>query len=497
MLVTCQQMQQAEEAAIGRGVSAAALMEEAGKGIAGVVRQFFPRPGTLVLCLGKGNNAGDALVAARELHGDGWRLLARLAFPVLDFKELPARHWRELAGKITAISGEGALGGAPGLPVVALDGLLGIGAAGPLGGALRKLAAEMNGLRHTRHATVVAMDIPSGLDGDTGLPGEGGVMADITVTVGGVKAGLVADAAANHVGRLALVELSGLTSAQGDEQGRILTAGALRAKLPRRPFDFHKGQAGRVGIIAGSREFSGAAALAALGALRGGAGLVTVLAKEDAHALIAAKTAAEAMVKPVGDYREALTMGFDVIAAGPGTGMAADNEIATVIRQFGGPMVIDADALTMLGGGRLRALHEAAGPRLLTPHPGEMARIADASHSRRETAERFAAAHPKAVLLLKACRSIIAAKGQPACCNTTGHPGMATGGMGDVLTGLCAALIAQGASPFDAACLGAWLSGRAAELAVSTGGQSQESLLAGDVAGNLGSAFGDLKAGVW
>jgi len=494
MIVTCSQMREIEEAAFTRGVAAGDLMEKAGCGIAGVIRQFFPHPGTLVLYLGKGNNAGDALVAARELQKLGWRLQARLAFPEREFKDLPAKHWLAVSSHVGSDKAAS--------PVVQLDGLLGIGATGPLSGDMLALACEMNELRKSGHAATIAMDIPSGLNGDTGAPGDGCVEADITVTIGHVKSGLLADTATRHVGRLAVVPLPELASGSGDSSAAVLTAAVLRGKLPRRSFDFHKGNAGRAGIIAGSRGFTGAGVLAATGALRGGAGLVTLFVKEDVYPIMAAKAPPEVMVRLITDYREVLEEPFDALAIGPGLGFESGHEVLDVIRHSTVPAVLDADALTMLARSDENPLLSSSAQRLLTPHPGEMARLI-AKHpewmglDRRSLAGAFAAEHPGCTLLLKGARTVIAQTGEATRFNTTGTPAMATGGMGDVLTGLCAALMAQGVSCFDSACLGAWLSGRAAEIALTTGGQSIESLAAGDVLVHLGAAFGDLKAGVY
>ena len=297
MLTTCREMQEAETRAFEDGISAAGLMETAGQGIARVIRQFFPAPGTAVLFLGGGNNAGDALVAGRELAHHGWRLLARLAVEPERMKPLAFSHWQSLQGvrRITA-NDEIESGG----PLLCLDGLLGIGASGPLRAPLRGMAAEMNRLRLSHGAVTVAMDIPSGLDGDTGLPAEDAVVADLTVTVAAAKAGLVADEATHHVGRLALVPLPELAPYFAGFTGpELLTPGLLRGWAPRRSFDFHKGQAGRVGIIAGSRGYYGAAVLACLGALRGGAGLVTLLVKDDSYETLARMVPPEIMVRPV------------------------------------------------------------------------------------------------------------------------------------------------------------------------------------------------------
>ena len=494
MIVTCSLMQQLEAKAFARGVSAASLMEQAGQGIASAVSQFFPRPGQLVLYLGKGNNAGDALVAGRELQRHGWTLVARMASEPGQMKPLPLAHWQSLAGKVQATETVPDFHG----PVVLLDGLLGIGASGPLTGVMRALAVEMNLLRRTRHAVTVAMDIPSGLNGDTGEPCPDAVMADVTTTVAQVKQGLLADAALDHVGRLVVVPLPDLQGDLTAEGREVITSTLLRPLLPRRSFGMHKGQAGRVAIIAGSRGFLGAGVLASHGALRGGAGLITLFAKPDAYDLLAMKLPPEVMVKPVTTYLETLN-GYDAIAIGPGLGFDHEGEVLSVIREARQPVIVDADALTILA---KHGIPGVQGPRLLTPHPGEMARIIHSQPEwqgldRPSLAEAFAQAHASCTLLFKGSRTVIATSGQSTRFNTTGHPGMATGGIGDVLTGLCAALIAQGEGLHDAASLGSWLVGRAAEISLSSGDRSQESLSAADIADTLGRAFDGLREGCW
>jgi NAD(P)H-hydrate epimerase len=500
MVVTCREMQDAEEAAFARGISAASLMEEAGEGIAKVIGGFFPRAGHAVLFLGKGNNAGDALVAARHLIAGGWQVHARPAFDPAEFKELPAEHWRSLEGKMRVMRGPGEIAQLEGR-VVLVDGLVGIGATGPLGGPLAAAAGEMNHLRKSRHAVTVALDIPSGLDPVSGIPGAACVEADLTITIAQVKDALVADAAVDAVGRLALVTLRGLPDAKGDDTRCALTARILRPLLPRRPFDFHKGRAGRVAVVAGSRGFLGAAALCAEGALRGGAGLVTIYAKQETYALIAPLAPREVMVKAVNDYGDAMLDHPDALAIGPGLGFEHEGEVLALIRRAQAPAVIDADALSMLARRGWESLTGSGAPRLLTPHPGELARLAEREPAFKDASRAGAARavvdkFPDATVLLKGARTIIATRGRPLCFNTTGNPGMASGGMGDVLTGLCAALAAQRVALHDAACLGAWLSGRAAEIAVRDGAHSQESLSAGVVGGLLGAAFEDLRAGV-
>ena len=494
MVVTSSQMLAAEQSVIANGVSAEALMEDASAGIFQVLQQFLPSPGTAVLYLGKGNNAGDALVVARHLHAAGWKLAARCVFPVEEFKELPARHWHDLGGRIVTLARPGEVLADEKGPVIILDGILGTGASPvPLRGDLADAVQEMNELRRRRHAFTVAIDIPTGLGA-----GDLAVEADLTVTIGFAKNMLLEDHAARHVGRLALVPLKDVPEVHGDASQRILTADQLLPSLPCRPFEFHKGQAGRVAVVAGSRGYLGAAVLSASGALRGGAGLVTLYAKEDVYPLVAPLAPAEVMVKPVRDYRELFRDPVDTIAVGPGLGLGHEDEILAVLSRADVPVVVDADALNMLARRGMDVLRKNSAPRLLTPHPGELDRLA--AHfpewktlSRRDLALDFTGKFPHATLLLKGSRTVIASSGHPLSFNTTGNPGMASGGMGDVLTGLCAALAAQGTPLHEAACLGAWLSGRSAELAILSGHSSPESLCAGDVLRHLGPAFLSLR----
>jgi len=262
--------------------------------------------------------------------------------------------------------------------------------------------------------------------------------------------------------------------------------------LPRREFGAYKNQFGRIGIVAGSRGLTGAAVLCTMGALRAGGGLVELFVPEEIHALVAAIAPAEAMVKPIESYGSLLREKVDVWAVGPGLGRAAAGAVLEMIANAERPMVIDADGLNILSGD-VTILARSAGPRLLTPHPGEMKHLLpNANGSRAEIATEFCEKYPIA-LLLKGSRTIVAQRGRPLSYNTTGNPGMATGGMGDVLTGVCAALIGQHLSLYDAARLGAWLCGRAAEIAIFNGTASQESLLPTDVIENLGLAFEDVR----
>ncbi len=457
-------------------------MEEAGVGIARALAKFFPRPGKCIVFAGKGHNAGDAFVAARWLARAGWEIETRLVFPEKDLSELTGKKLRELREEKCATN---FLRG----PTILLDGLLGLGARPPLREPIRAACREINSLG--ARARVVAIDLPSGLDGDTGEADDDCVRADFTITVGAAKSGLVADTAIDFVGRLELVPLAELQPDGGTGAG-LATPEALRDLLPRRGYSAYKNQFGRIGLVAGSRGFTGAAIMSSLGALRGGAGLVELFVPEEIYEIVATAAPPEVMVKPVKSYADLLEEPIDVWAVGPGLGQARAAEILALIREAEQPMVIDADGLNILAE-NMETLKKARGPRLLTPHPGEMKRLfPNEKLPRAKLAAKFCDQYA-VTLLLKGSRTIVAEAGCPLSYNTTGNPGMATGGMGDVLTGVCAGLLGQKLSPNDAARLGAWLCGRAAELALSPGDASEESLLPRDVLGHLGPAFNELR----
>ncbi len=479
-------MRAAEEAAFARGVSAEALMDQAATGIAATVVEFFPKPGRCVVFGGKGNNGGDAFAAAQILRARGWAIEVRAIFPEADCSELGRKKLRALqAAKIPRAQPTTS-------HTVVLDGLLGLGTKPPLRDPIRGACREINELRRSRHAFVVAVDLPSGLDGDSGEADNDAVVADLTITIGATKRGLVADRALDFVGRLEVVALDELAFGAADA-ATVATARSLGGLLPPRRFGAYKNQFGRVGIVAGSKGFTGAAVLCSLGALRAGAGLVELFVPEDIYPILAAAVAPEVMVKPVASYRDLLEEPIDLWAVGPGLGQTHAEEILALIENAEQPMVLDADGLNIVAK-KMSAFELAAGSRLVTPHPGEMKRLFPLENvSRAEHALQFIDKY-KATLLFKGSRTIVAEKGKPLSYNTTGNPGMATGGMGDVLTGVCAALWAQKLNSFDAARLGAWVCGRAAELAIFYGRASEQSLLPSDLVRHLGTAFKSLRA---
>lgn len=482
--LTCEGMQLLERRAFGNGATPEGLMEKAGRGIAEALMRRYPRPGRAVACIGSGNNGGDALVALKYLARAGWAVSVRCAVEQGRLRALPRKKWRELGTSVRENGGAGNR--------ILLDGLLGIGANGALREPLAGLAAWMNRQRCRHDTDVVAMDIPSGIDGDTGEPSGGAVVADLTLAVGVPKRGLLMPAAVNHTGALETVPVVDLP-VPGDGDLFLNDVHSLCGLLPRRPHDFHKGNAGRVGVVAGSRGMLGAAVLCASAALRAGAGLVTLYCLEENYPVLAPMLPPEVMLAPVGSLSEIDLEMLDVLAVGPGMGSAGDDAFFDMLERSTGPVVIDADGLNRIArAGAGRCLRPGM---VVTPHPGEMRRLFPQSETmgRLETVRGFARSHPGVCLLFKGARSLVSDCGDTAYVNGSGHAGMAGAGQGDVLTGVIAALAGQGVGTLESARLAAWLCGRSAELAVSHGGQSAQSLTAGDVIAHLGAAFRELR----
>ncbi|MEK3732245.1 NAD(P)H-hydrate dehydratase [Paenibacillus sp. FSL M8-0334] len=444
-----------------------------------------------LILVGKGNNGGDGLVAARHLRDAGVRVTLLFAAEPSALAGAAAlqRDAAAALGIPARVHGADAvdMGAFTGI----VDALLGTGAAGAPRGAYAALiqAANDSGL------PIVSADIPSGLDADTGALHEPCIRAAVTVCLAFLKRGLVQCPGAEAAGRVVLRAI-GIPRSLGREQGvstHLLTPEVLRSELgadparPRQP-EGHKGTYGHVLAVAGSRTMSGAGLLCARAALRAGSGLVT-WAVPGALVLPLAGASPELMLAPGTDEADAnadggywnesaadrileLAGSRDVLAVGPGMGRFDGDTrwLRRIWEEWQGPLVIDADALNMLAAAEdAHAWPRRAADTILTPHPGEMARLAGLStaevqRDRIACATRYAAAQG-VTLVLKGARTVVALPDGSAYINTTGHPGMATGGSGDVLTGIIAGLLAQGYSAGAAAALGVWLHGLAGERA--------------------------------
>src|SRR6266480_4353974 len=464
-------MRAAEESAVARGVTIETLMDQAGAGVARTVRQFFPKPARCLVFAGKGHNGGDALVAAEQLQRIGWKIDIRLPFVEETCSELTQKKLKAL--RDATPKSPDTLDRAP--HIIILDGLLGTGAKAFLREPVRTAVREINRLRRDENAFVFAVDVPTGLDADSGENDpEDSVVADFTLTIGFAKHGLIVDSALNFVGRIQIVPLPGLWPEGGAPNELAAGPYSLSPLLPRRRFSAYKNEFGRIGVVAGSKGFVGAALMTAEGALRAGAGLVEVFVPEEIYEVAASAAPVEAMVKPVRRYRDLLDeKEIDVWALGPGLGKARASEILNLIEIAPQPMIVDADGLNIVAD-KIDVLRSCRGPRLLTPHPGEMRRLMEVGKmARAGIARNFCDQFP-ITLLLKGSRTIVCERGKPISYNTTGNPGMASGGMGDVLT-----------------VVSACLAGR--EMSIFQDGASEESLLASDVLAHLGAAFNELR----
>ena len=486
------------------GIAVPALMEQAGRRVAEAALLLLgQRSGRVLVLAGKGNNGGDGFVAARILRAAGVQVTAVLIAPAEEYAGEAARTLAEARAAGVQVAEW------PEIPLAScdlvIDALFGTGFHGPARGVPRALIEAANALG----VPILSVDVPSGLNADTGQPEGPAVHATATVTMGLPKVGLLVYPGAELAGTIYVADI-GYPRALADDPTiptHLVTPEMVRRALPARPLDSHKGSYGRSLIVAGSVGFTGAAALAALGALRSGAGLVTLCVPAGIYPIVAGMVL-EAMPRPVDDddgrlaasawsaIREA-SASADAIAAGPGLGISAG--VGTVVEGLlreGRPLVLDADALNTLAG-RADLLTEAAGPLVITPHPGELARLTGAAtptiQTDRLAAARAAAARFRCVVVLKGARTVVARPGGVAFIVPTGNPGMASGGMGDVLTGMIASFMGQGMPPDVAAWSAAYLHGLAADLIAAERGIV--GILAGDVAHRLPVAIARVRRG--
>ena len=444
------------------GVPQPVLMENAGRSAAQVLERLFPR-GRVVAVVGSGNNGGDALVLLRTLAAWGRPVTAVLAGDrdgsegLLHGREIPTLSDEELDG-----ADGGALAGAE----VLVDGILGTG----ITGAPRERQAAAIRAVNRADAPVLALDIPSGVDADTGAVAGEAVDARVTVAFGWPKLGSLLQPGRSRVGRLVAVEIGFPELPEGRFAGTVVTPGWVRAHRPGRGPDAHKYEVGTLLLVAGRPGMAGAAVLAGRAALRTGVGLLRVASPPENRAILQ-EAVPEAIYVDATDedaLEEALG-GSDAVAVGPGLGRdeAAARLLERVVAGGETPLLLDADALTLAGEGVV-SLEEVGGgrPVVLTPHAGEMARISafdkDAIAQDRLVAARETAEALGCVVLLKGLPSLVARPGGSFLVDAVATSDLAAGGMGDVLTGAVGAFLAQGAGPAEAAGLALHVSGRAA-----------------------------------
>jgi NAD(P)H-hydrate epimerase len=463
------------------GLPGLVLMENAATGVVDVVRDAFPEAHSLLILCGGGNNGGDGLAAARHLHNGGHEVEV-LLFADPERLSADAKSNLDVARAIHVpvhiVEGEdlGSLDAAleAGRDLV-VDALLGTGIDRPLGGRLQAAAERVL----AAGTPVVAVDVPSGLNGSLSTVPGPVLDADITVTFGALKVCHTLPPACHRCGDVAVVDI-GIPPSVLEAQCRRwwVERGDAELLLPDRARDAHKGRFGHVLLIAGSEGRGGAVALAANAAVVAGAGLVTMAVPQPVVPVVDA-ACLEAMTHPIavtatGEIRnpDALAPALEratVAAVGPGmgTGDGAARTLEWVLEHWPGPLVLDADAINLLAG-RGETLAGRSIPAVLTPHPGELARFLDTSIDDvvddRVGAAREAAAAARSVVVAKGFRSVIADPGGEVWINPTGDAALASGGSGDVLTGTVAAMLAHGLDPDRAATVACWLHGRAGEL---------------------------------
>jgi hydroxyethylthiazole kinase-like uncharacterized protein yjeF len=485
----------AEQALMAR-LPPGALMQRAAAALAAVCAGLVPRVygSRVVVLAGSGDNGGDGLYAGARLARRGARVLAVAAGTRVH--EAGAGALRAAGGRVTAP-------GDPGLPAtmneadLVLDGLLGIGGRGGLREPQAALAALAEAARTDSGTRVVAVDLPSGVDADTGEVTGAAVRADVTVTFGTWKAGLLVDPGAGHAGLAQLADI-GLAPFLPAPAAVAYGAGDVAALLPRPGRESDKYRRGVLGIVAGSDRFTGAAALAVGGALRGGAGMVRLVSAEAAVAVVRQHWP-EAVITVTGATGEEVGAVGRVQAWLAGPGMGTDEQarrrlVAVLATDL--PVLVDADGLTLVAGSPALVAERRA-PTLLTPHAGELARLlrADAADvaGRRIDHARTAARTLRCCVLLKGSTTVIAAADDsPLLVNPTGTGWLATAGTGDVLSGLAGALLAQGLDVREAAAAAAFLHGISARYAAGGAGPfpgGEAPIGAGDVIGALPDAI--------
>jgi NAD(P)H-hydrate epimerase len=508
-VLNSQQMREADRRTIDeRGVPSAVLMENAGREVVAAMDVAYPGLAAMriaVIC-GCGNNGGDGFVVSRILHERGLQVSTYLMGASADVQgdaRLMMRSLEDSGGKVEEIADTAAwewhdtdVLGAD----LIVDALFGTGLARPLTGLAERIVADVN----ASGRPVVAVDLPSGLSGDSAEIIGPAIRASLTVAFAAPKLPLVLPPAQALAGELVVADIGiprDVIAGVNGPNFEVLDASTLRGLIPPRRRDSHKGTYGRVLIVAGSRGKTGAAYLSAMAALRSGAGLVTVATPASCLPTVAA-LGAEFMTEPLPETPEGtvaaeavervLGLAADVIAIGPGLGQSPPTVtfVQAVVARSTATLVIDADGLNAFTGKASLLASRKGADVVVTPHPGEMARltglsIQDVQQRRIEVARDFAASH-RVHVVLKGDRTVIATPAGGIFINPTGNPGMATGGTGDVLTGVIAGWIGQLHDAGRATSLAVYLHGLAGDLAAAAEGET--ALIAGDLLTRLGAA---------
>jgi hydroxyethylthiazole kinase-like uncharacterized protein yjeF len=511
-IVSAKEMRWCDETTIRKyGLPGLLLMENAGRGVADVaLRQFGPLDGknVLIFC-GKGNNGGDGFVVARhlltsraivtvvllasaqQLEGD-----AKTNYQILDRLQRTGAHSLGIR-----LFSRAHLTKLP-KPDLIIDAIFGTG----FSGVVRQPYASAIEWVSKQGAPVLAVDIPSGVDGTTGVVANVAVKASHTVTFGLLKTGLLCNQGQDHVGKVHLIDI-GIPEAVSSSKSlntSLVEAIDIQRALPQRPSTANKYSVGKVFILAGSKGYTGAAYLCAMGALRAGAGAVMLGVPESVYPILARRLS-EVIVKPLPSTSEGTvasgslkfirekTEWADTVILGPGLSTNAETQevIRTIVSGYSGKAVVDADALRAVGALGLARLKRLKGRFILTPHAGEFSRLinlpAREIECKRMELVRKGATLSRATIVLKGGPTATGAADGRVYLNSTGNPGMATVGSGDVLTGIIASLWAQGMSEEAAAYSGVYLHGLSGDIAKEVYGE--RSVIAQDLIDQLPPAF--------
>ena len=511
-IVSAKEMRWCDETTIRKfGIPGLMLMENAGRGVAEIAQRCFgplKNKDLLIFC-GKGNNAGDGFVAARHLLNAGAKItVVLMASPrkltgdaQANFKSLNQLRQSKSNSLLFKSYSRPLLSKLP-RPALILDAMFGTGFTGkvsqPFAGAIKWI--------NEQGVPVLSVDIPSGVDGTTGVVENLAVRATCTATFGLKKTGLLCNQGQDDVGSVSVLDIGipGVVSGSKSLKTFLLDAEDVRIALPKRSSTAHKYSVGKVFVLAGSRGFTGAAYLCSMAVLRAGAGAV-MLGTPDAVYSILGRRLTEAIVKPLpstaegtiamsalAEIQEKLKWA-DVVVVGPGLSTNAETQkvIHEILIGHPGKFVVDADALRVVGDIGLQKLSRSKSRFVLTPHAGEYSRIVGAPAKEIEM-NRIAMARKGAIkggvtLVLKGGPTAIGTSDGVVYVNSTGNPGMATVGAGDVLTGIIASLWAQGASEEEAAFSGVYVHGLSGDIAKELHGE--RSVIAQDLIDQLPPAF--------
>ncbi len=498
--VSVAEMRELERRTIEAGVTGEELMRRAGQGVADIAQDILTSRGghSILLIAGTGNNGGDIFAAAAELSQTDLDIEVWLCGSQSQIKGDAQLHLKKMVrAGIIPKEVRGPNDHFPKTwPNLIVDGLLGTGSKGAPRGFMGSLIEWINA--EGQHAFVLSVDIPSGIDADSGVADGSAVKADMTVTIGLPKTGLIRPEAIPYVGNVEIIDI-GIPFEFIEDTGGCDEAALIDRSdifLPRRERTSHKGTYGHVLLIGGSKGCTGAIAMAARAALRSGAGLVSVLTPEEVYPIVAQAAGPEVMVHPLrpGSSDKPANLidlsPYDAVLAGPGMGRSAGTEavVKLLLKKCPHPLVLDADALCIAP----EKIAAAKCPVILTPHPGEFARLFGTPVADRWAQAMAAAETTGKTIVLKGAGTVVAESGHKLAVNLAGNPGMATGGSGDVLAGLLTGLLGQGLAPFDAATTAVYLHGIAGDIAAHD--LTQESLIATDIINALPDAFRFLQS---